>query len=96
MSPFLYYLTSIILYGLEVFLAILINDIGNVFGFIGTIAGTSLSFFIPSALFMLALKQFGDLDTKRENNTLWWVSLVNAIVGVGLFVVFLYSNILSL
>ena len=50
----LYYPTSILLYALEIYLSIQIDSISTVFGFIGTIAGTSLSFFIPSVLFYKA------------------------------------------
>jgi hypothetical protein len=42
---------SLGIYILEVVLAITIKDIGTVFGFIGTFASTSISYFIPSILF---------------------------------------------
>lgn len=59
MNPIIYYSVSILLYALEVFLSIVIKDISNVFNFIATIAGTSLSFFLPSAFYMVAIKKFG-------------------------------------
>ena len=51
MNPIIYYVVTLVLYAVEVYLAIVVTNIGDVFGFIGTIAGTSLSFFIPSVLF---------------------------------------------
>jgi len=58
MSPWIYYSVTLSLYILEILAAIAISDIGNIFGFIGTIAGTSLSFFIPSILYLEGVKAF--------------------------------------
>ena len=92
MNPVLYYGITIGLYGVEIWLAIVIKDIGNVFGFIGTIAGTSLSFFIPSVIYCRAFNKF----CLHEDRTLYYIAIVNFMVGIIFFGVFLYSNILSL
>ena len=58
MNPLIYVAVTLALYGVEIYLAIVVQDIGNVFGFIGTIAGTSLSFFIPSVVYCRAFKKY--------------------------------------
>ena len=65
MNSFTYYSVTFALFIVEVIMAILIKDISVVFSFIGTIAGTSLSFFIPSAFFMRAMTLYAD-DDMRE------------------------------
>jgi hypothetical protein len=57
MNPIIYYSVTIALYILEIYLSIIISDISDIFGFIGTIAGTSLSFFMPSIMFNIAYKK---------------------------------------
>jgi hypothetical protein len=93
MNPFLYYTVSILLYGVEIWLAIVVSDIGNVFGFIGTIAGTSLSFFIPSVIYCKAFNKFAKKD---ESKILYNIAILNFTVGLGFFGLLLYSNVLSL
>ena len=60
MSPLIYYPVTVALYCVEVLLAILINNIGMVFGFIMTFAGTGLQFFIPSLFVIIGFKKFAD------------------------------------
>lgn len=56
MNPYIYYSVTILLFAIEIYLSIVIKDISKVFGFIGTFAGTSLSFFMPSIIFNIAYK----------------------------------------
>ena len=74
MNPWIYYLATFALYGLEIYLSIVIDDIGEIFGFIGTIAGTSLSFFIPSVLFCRAFSMFASSRFKTYHKSLYMVS----------------------
>ena len=96
MNPVIYYLATFVLYAMEIWLSIVVDDIGNIFGFIGTIAGTSLSFFIPSVLFCKAFNMFASKRYKQQNRRLFVFSIVNFVLGIGFFGLFLYSNILSL
>lgn len=64
MNPIIYNSVTVLLYVAEIIMAIVISDISKVFGFIGTIAGTSLSFFIPSVLFCMSVKMFLPSDQK--------------------------------
>lgn len=96
MNPLVYYSVSLLLYSVEVLLAIVIKDISTVFNFIGTFAGTSLSFFLPSAFFMVSIKKFGSESDYQNNKSWWYLSIFNAVIGVGFFVLFLYANIMAL
>ena len=93
MNPILYVGITLALYGVEIWLSIVVQDIGNVFGFIGTIAGTSLSFFIPSVVYCRAFNKFA---AKGQDKCLYNVAILNFIVGLGFFGLLLYSNVLSL
>ena len=91
MNRGLYIGVTLILYALEIYLAIIVNDIGNVFGFIGTIAGTSLSFFIPSVVYYKAFNRYSE---DNDPKTLYYIGIANFILGVASFGLFLYANVL--
>lgn len=96
MNPILYYGGTMALYGLEIFLSIIVKDIGQVFGFIGAIAGTSLSFFIPSLLFTLGYYKFTNEETKEKYKCLNIASMINFVAGLGFFAFFLFADIKGL
>lgn len=58
MNPVIYNVTALVLYVIEVILGITISNIGMVFGFIGTFAGTGLSYFLPSLFVIIGFKKF--------------------------------------
>jgi amino acid permease len=92
MNPAFYIGLTLALYAVEIYLAIVVQDIGDIFGFIGTIGGTSLSFFIPSVLYFRACDKFG----KNESKTLYNFAIINFLMGIIFFGLLLFSNILSL
>ena len=96
MNPKIYLGATLFLYVVEIYLSILIDDLGNIFGFIGTIAGTSLPYFIPSVLFYKAYHLYGSDIYKEKNKWYLTIAKVNFVVGILLFFIFLYSNIISL
>ena len=96
MNPMIYYLVTISLYAIEVLLAILINNIGMVFGFIATFAGTGLSYFLPSMFVIMGFKKFGEAKFLKENHVWVTVSWINFIAGVFFFFMFLANNVLGL
>ena len=96
MNPLIYYSVTIGLYSLEVLLAILINNIAMVFGFIATFAGTGLSFFIPSLLVIIGFKKFADAKFMQENKIWVTIAWINFCAGVFFFILFLINNILGL
>ena len=96
MNYAIYFGVAALIYASEAYLAIVVDDIGQVFGFIGTFAGTSLSYFIPSLLFCQAFSKFADSSQKLHYQTWFKISIVNGILGIFFFFVFLYANILSI
>lgn len=96
MNPVFYYSITIALYAFEIFLSIIISDISKVFGFIGAIATTSMTFFIPSLLFSMSYYKFASFEDKKKYRTLNKISIVNFIAGIGFTVFFFYADILSI
>lgn len=94
MNACLYYGLTFLLFALEVWLAIVVNDISSVFGYIGTIAGTSLQFFIPSAMFCRAFSVFTSPQFQFQHKTTYWVSVANFLLGVFFFGFYLYADII--
>mmetsp|Transcript_32095 Transcript_32095/g.49076 ORF Transcript_32095/g.49076 Transcript_32095/m.49076 type:complete len:96 (+) Transcript_32095:1376-1663(+) len=93
MNPGIYYVATFLLYGIEIWLSALGINISVVFGYIGTIAGTSLSFFIPSWVFCAGLKMFGSEEERRKQSCWYTISILNFVLGIGFFGVFLYADI---
>ena len=93
MNSGLYYIFTFLLYALEVYLSIVVDDISKVFGYIGTVAGTSLSFFIPSVLFCMGFSMFGSAKYRQAHKGWYVVSILNFILGLGFFGVFLYADL---
>lgn len=92
----IYAVTAAVIYIAEAYLAIVVTNIGDVFGFVGTFAGTSISYFIPSVLFCVGFSKFATADYKYKFGVWYKVAVLNGIVGVFFFSLFLYANILSL
>ena len=96
MNGYIYYPTTLILFILEVYLSIQVDSIAIVFGFIGTIAGTSLSFFIPSVLYFKAYNRYATVNEMKEYRYMYLGSILNFVIGIGFFLLFLYSDVLSI
>ena len=59
MNPTIYYSLTLLLYTIEVILAIALDDIGQIFGFIGTFSGCGMSYFLPSMFVIVGFSKFG-------------------------------------
>ena len=88
--------TAAVIYCAEAYLAIVVSNIGDVFGFVGTFAGTSISYFIPTILFCVGFKKFATADYKYKFANWYKISILNGVIGVFFFCLFLYANILSI
>ena len=84
-----------VIYILEAYLAIVVDNIGTVFGFVGTFAGCSISYFIPTVLFCKGYDKFATTDFKVRFGNWYKIAIANGVCGVFFFFLFLYSNILS-
>lgn len=96
MNPVLYYGLTLLHYALIIYLSIVINDIGEVFSFIATFAGTGMCFFLPSVLFCKAFTAYATDEAKEQNGIYYKLSIANFIVGIFLFGLFLASNIMAI
>ena len=92
----IYAVTAAVIYCAEAYLAIVVSNIGDVFGFVGTFAGTSISYFIPTILFCVGFNKFATVDYKHRFGHWYKIAILNGLVGVFFFCLFLYANILSL
>ena len=95
MNKWISHPTTLFLFVLEVYISIQVDSIAVVFGFIGTIAGTSLSFFIPSVVYIKAYNRYASTYEKEKYRFVYLGSIINFIIGIGCFLLFLYSNVLS-
>lgn len=96
MNPVIYYTVNISIYVSQAVLGIVLSDIGLVFGFIGTFAGTGLCFFLPSWFFISGYNKFANEEFKRSNKLKLTVAYINFLLGIGAFGIFFYNNILSI
>ena len=96
MNYLVYVVVAAIIYVSEAYLAIVVSDIGTVFGFVGTFAGTSISYFIPTILFCKAYSKFANQVFKSQEKKWYCISVINGVVGIFFFCLFLYANILSI
>lgn len=96
MDKRIYVGVTLLLYALEVSLSIIVNDLGDIFGFVGTLSATSLCYFLPSILFCRAFKIFASDFFKIDHKGWYITSVINFLIGLVMFSLFLYSNILSL
>lgn len=58
MSKFIYFPVTLALYTVEVILSIVLSDIGPIFDWIALIAGTALSYYLPSMFLLTGYKLF--------------------------------------
>lgn len=62
LQPRYTYLVTLIIFSINVLVAICVSDMGVVFSFIGSISGNSLSFIFPSAIYLKIIS-----DRKKKN-----------------------------
>ena len=58
MNNVYYYLSTLALFAIEAFLAIVVNDIGTIFNFLSAFTVTFLGFWFPAFFFIYAEKKF--------------------------------------
>ena len=93
MPSWIYLSVTVAIYVSEIALAILIDDIGNVFNFIVTFAGSGLCFWIPSLLFQRGYTLYASEEYKAQNKCIYIASWINFFMGFFFFGLFLYANI---
>lgn len=58
MNNYIYVGVTVLLLAGQLYLAIVLNDLGDIFGFVGTFSATSLCYFNPSILFITAYNRY--------------------------------------
>lgn len=96
MSNWIYYSVTVALFALQLYLAIVLTDLGDIFGFVGTFSATSLCYFNPSLLFIIAVKDYATRYYKDDHRGWIVTAYVNLALGLVCFGLFLYSNILTI
>ena len=98
MKSYIYYPAVLSLYAVEILGSVIIKDVAPIFEFVAAFAVSAISFTLPGIFFLLALKNFGTEEQKKENkwNRIGAISyivmgilctitlLVNAIINVAM------------
>jgi amino acid transporter len=85
-----YYVSTLLLFGLEATLAILVEDVTTVFDLVAAIAVTCLAFLFPAFFYIYAEKKYGGPKQK----TSWRkCAYFHVILGFTAFSLCMFSNI---
>lgn len=89
MSPWTYYIASILLYAVIVLLAMLLEDISSIFDFVSAYAISCIAFLIPSTFYRKGVQKFNidaeDPQVKKNMRlAIFFIPLgcLNAILGI--------------
>jgi hypothetical protein len=93
MNLMLYGVVTLALFAAEVYLGIIVGDITTIFGYIGTVAGTGLQFFIPSTMFLRAYNLFASPSDQVKERKLFILCIGNLLLGFVFFGFYLYADI---
>ena len=96
MNNLYYYLSTLALFGLEVFLAIVLNDIGTIFNFLSAVTTTFLGFLFPAFFFIYGEKKFPNKKLQNENGIHRMMAYLHILLGIFIFVLSITSNIISM
>lgn len=96
MKPLYYYGGTLVLYGIGVVGSIFIPDIGMLFGFVGAIVSSTLTFILPGGFYLMAEKKFADPDTASQRVMSRYFCWAMVIAGVLNFLFLFIGNILGI
>jgi hypothetical protein len=96
MNNLYYYLSTLVLFGLEVFLAIVLTDIGNIFNFLSAVTTTFLGFLFPAFFFIYGEKKFPNKKLQNENGIHRFMAYIHIFLGIMIFIISITSNIISI
>ena len=84
-----YYISSLLLFGLEMLLAILITDVTTVFDLVAAIAVSCLGFFFPAFFYLAAERKFGTFKSTRNRNLAYFFN----VIGFAAFAICMFSSV---
>ena len=91
MKPVYYYTATLLFYGIQMGLAVVISDIGTIFDFASAIAISALAFIFPGMFYKMAKAKYAkDIPTDKCDN--YW-STAFLIIGSVNFCLGMYSSI---
>jgi len=96
MNNFYYYAITLGLFALEVFLAIILDDIGTIFNYLSAITVTFLGFWFPAFFFIYAEKKFPNHKLYQSNLFHRIMAYFHIFLGLIIFVLSISSNIITL
>ena len=96
MNKAYYYGGTLGLYGLGIIGGILISDIGTLFGFVGAIVSSTLTFLLPGGFFLIAQKKFTPYDRSKKARWLRYSSWMMVVLGVLNFAFLFIGNVLGI
>ena len=92
----LYLFSTLSLYVAELFLSIIVNDIGLIFEFISAIAISALAFIFPGVFYLLSLKRYGSSFDKIQGKWMKVRAYIFIVLGVFAFFFQMTANILEI
>ena len=91
-----YYLSTLGLFAIEAFLAIVVNDIGTIFNFLSAVTVTFLGFWFPAFFFIYAERKFPNEKLSKANGFHRCMAYFHILLGLLIFILSISSNIISL
>ena len=91
METWLYVLLTLTFYFLIIVCAIFIDSVSIIFGFIGAISCTSISFTFPGLYFYISSKKWNAASTFKNS-----ITIVFIVVGIILLVFLITANIIEI
>ena len=96
MPYFTYLLSTLLLYGSQIVLSLILDDIGVIFEFISAVAISSLAFTFPGVFYLMAERKFASTFHKESNRLVHYQAVAMAILGLFVFTFFMTANILEI
>mmetsp|Transcript_38539 Transcript_38539/g.58664 ORF Transcript_38539/g.58664 Transcript_38539/m.58664 type:complete len:97 (-) Transcript_38539:54-344(-) len=95
MNSCYYYASTIIMFGLQAFISVLVDDVTSVFDFISAICVSALGMFFPALFFLKAYKRLS--EGEREGlGGYKCLAYFNFCLGLVAFATGIMSNVVSI
>lgn len=96
MNKWLYYGGTLLIYYLSVVGAMVFNDIGILFEFIGAVSASTFTFMYPGIAYLLAEKRFGSESTRSERKWMRISAYTYIILGMLCFILLATGDIIQM
>jgi amino acid permease len=96
MPYFTYLFSTLVLYGSQIVLSLILDDIGVIFEFISAVAISSLAFTFPGVFYLMAERKYASTFHKESNRLVHYQAVAMTILGLFVFGFFMTANILEI